>query len=403
MRAIDCQAFAGGFTLGTVKSGFELVHKAEMQGGFGVANCTVNRHLLGHRWEAQTCDPTDWEALEAEYVFGNPPCSGFSMLSPRSFRGVNSSINHCMWAFAGYVSRVKPLIAAFESVQQAYTEGAPLMRALHEKLIADTGDESWTLYHVLHNNHSVGGAAVRRRYFWVVSRIPFGVEYPELDYLPNLHDAIGDLIEQPISWDNQPYASAPTRWSEQLRSPTGLVDGHKDVTPDSGSRRAFDLLPESAPWAEGEKLRDWARRYYETVGHMPESWGQQRAEKFIARDFDGLGFFQESRWKWDRPCKVITGGSPNSVVHPYHYRHYTWREVARIMGYPDDWVIKPLRESRTLKETWGKGIPVHSGEWLSSWVKRSIEGSPGPTVGEQAGEREYLINVTKPRLKERAA
>lgn len=77
MRFIDCQGFAGGFTLGCVQAGFELAHKAEMSAGFGVANCTANRHLLGTDWGVQTCDPSEWEHPGGEVVFvaGNPPCS----------------------------------------------------------------------------------------------------------------------------------------------------------------------------------------------------------------------------------------------------------------------------------------------------------------------------------------
>lgn len=76
MQFIDCQCFAGGFTLGATKAGFELVHKVEMEGGFGVANCVANRHLLGHRWDYQACDPSEWEPFkEVVYVAGNPPCS----------------------------------------------------------------------------------------------------------------------------------------------------------------------------------------------------------------------------------------------------------------------------------------------------------------------------------------
>jgi hypothetical protein len=74
-RAIDCMGFAGGFTLGVVQAGFELVAKREMRGGFGVPNCEANRHLLGTNWQAQACDPADWEVMPAELVFGNPPCS----------------------------------------------------------------------------------------------------------------------------------------------------------------------------------------------------------------------------------------------------------------------------------------------------------------------------------------
>lgn len=75
MRAVDVLGFAGGFTLGVVQAGFELVGKREMKGGFGVANCEANRALLGNGWKSQAVDPAEWEVLPAELVFGNPPCS----------------------------------------------------------------------------------------------------------------------------------------------------------------------------------------------------------------------------------------------------------------------------------------------------------------------------------------
>lgn len=74
-RAIDALGFAGGFTLGMVQAGFELVAKREMPGGFGVANCEANRHLLGNNWRTQISAPEAWEVMPADVVFGNPPCS----------------------------------------------------------------------------------------------------------------------------------------------------------------------------------------------------------------------------------------------------------------------------------------------------------------------------------------
>lgn len=75
-KAIDVMSFAGGFTLGMVNAGFELVGKRELPGGFGISNCEANRHLLGNMWNAQACEPTEWEVMpNIEVVFGNPPCS----------------------------------------------------------------------------------------------------------------------------------------------------------------------------------------------------------------------------------------------------------------------------------------------------------------------------------------
>src|SRR5262245_50496742 len=219
-----------------VQAGFELVGKREMKGGFGTPNCEGNRHLLGTGWQAEACAPEEWSVPSggADVVAGNPPCSGFSVMSARDFRGAESKINHCMWAFAEYAAKVKPVIAVFESVQLAAKEGEgrELMKLLRTRLEELTG-ESYHLYHVMHNAYSVGGAAQRRRYFWLASRVPFGIEEPSITRYPTLNEVIGDLIDQPLDWAEQPYANTtPSWWASPRRNvgsngvPAHTVDGH---------------------------------------------------------------------------------------------------------------------------------------------------------------------------------
>lgn len=393
MRAVDCQGFAGGFTLGTVQAGFELVGKREMEPepGFGVPNVEANRHLLGDNWQTQVSAPEEWEPVEAEFVFGNPPCSGFSLMSSKHFRGPNSPVNACMWAFASYVARVQPQVAAFESVQQAFSGGRELMQQLRTHLEQQSG-LAWHLYHVKHNNLSCGGAAVRPRYFWVVSRIPFGVEIPEVHRVPQVSDVFADLDGLALTWLPQPYRRPATWWTKRHRADTTAVDGHQIIASNAHHRRLFDLLPVAGPWMPRESHGTVARRYYEITGTLPPSWSRESLQKAIERDWN-LGFNQTVRWAPDRLCRVITGAGCDSIIHPWEERPLTFREVARVMGYPDSWVIQPLRHYRALRTTWGKGIPVESGKWIASWVRRAIDGEPGAHVGEEIGERENLIDV----------
>lgn len=81
-------------------------------------------------------------------------------------------------------------------------------------------------------------------------------------------------------------------------------------------------------------------------------------------------------------------------IHPYENRMFTHREVARIMGFPDDWVIKPIRTEKNLSFGWGKGILVQCGEWIGSWVQAALDGNPGDYQGEPMGEREWLHDST---------
>lgn len=389
VRAVDCQGFAGGFTLGMVQAGFTLVGKKEMKGGFGVRNCLANRHLLGYDWQPQVCDPAEWTPISAAVVFGNPPCSGFSVMSNKHFRGPDSSINSCMWAFADFVARTNPYIAVFESVQQAYSNGLELMRGLRAKLEADTG-ERWELYHILHNNASVGGAAIRKRYFWLVSRIPFGIEMPDVQRVPNVMDVIGDLGGLADTYAPQPYRRPGTWWSEWRRRPDGLVDGHAQMaTPHM--RRCIDLMS-YVPWNPGEHMSIVVERCYRTHGVLPPSWGNA-LDKLVPREFF-MGYTQPKRWRGDKMGRVVTGAGAQSIMHPVETRFLTQREIARVQGFVDDWRIQPLQGMSGLNTTWGKGIPVDVGRWIGGWIRRALEGEPGTHTGQLTGDREHKIDCT---------
>jgi len=313
-------------------------------------------------------------------------------MSAKSFRGANSKVNACMWAFADYVIRARPTIAVFESVQQARNrpDGLDLMRRLRAHVEEDTGDR-WTLYHVRHNAYSVGGCAQRKRYFWLISRVPFGVEVPQPRTLPVLADVIADLAPLGRTWHAQPYRAPVTHmWTEQLRSASGAVDGHVHVS-NPLTQRVADLI-DGCGWEPGASLGEICRRYYEKHGRLPASMAQGEA-KIVANDF-AMGFTTVTRWRGEQPARVITGASLQLVIHPWLDRMITHREAARILGFPDDWLIKPLRGVSGLNLTWGKGISVHCGRWIGGWIARALDGNPGTHVGSLIGEREYDIDVT---------
>lgn len=393
LDAVDCLGFAGGFTLGTVRAGFRLVGKREHAGGFGVPALEANRHLLGDAWEAQCGEGISWDPVQVPYVFGNPPCSGFSLLSRKGFRGPGSPVNSCMWDFVRYASRCNPEIMVFESVAQAYKQGRELMTMLRADVERMTG-QAWHLTHVLHNAYSLGGAAIRRRYFFVCHRIPFGVEPVQLRRVPTLLDAIGDLGGLSLTWEQQPYRRPPTWWSRPRRSSSGVVDGHMNKSTPAWLR-ARDLL-DSVGWAERENIEVVAKRYYEKHGDLPESWrhlGSYQKQMSMAPDFR-MGFNQLYRWSGDRAARVITGGALDLTLHPREDRLITHREALRVQGFPDEWVVGSARRASGLHMFWGKGIPVDCGEWISGWVRASILGAPGSVHGEPVADRESTVNLT---------
>ena len=407
-RFIDCQGFGGGMACGATLAGFQLVAKLEKPGGFGLPLMEANRPFLGHGWGAQVGDPAGWEPVETDVVVGTPPCSAFSMMTAGyGAHGVDSRINDCMHDLFGYAARVRPLAVVMESVAGAYTAGLRLMRELTATLSERTG-LTYRATHVLQDNHSLGGCTRRKRYFLVASTVPFGVEEPEPDRLPTLGDALADLADLPVAWEDQPYRSDPTWWSAQMRRrPDQLVDGH--FTPRSTlSERIMDLAgPGGVAWHPGEILEDVLRRYHEERGDLPSSWAYPSKsrkrpdlahltrDKQLAETGFRLGGFNQTRaWDWDQPGRVLTGAGPFMVWHPVG-RLITHREAARIMGFPDDWLVAPARDDPRLFLYWGKGTSVHPARWVMAWLRRSLDGRPGSVRGEALDQGDRLVDVSK--------
>jgi len=385
-----CQSFAGGFDLGMVQAGFEFVHKVEQVGGFGMGNCLGNRHLLGDKWGAQACVPEEWEAPHVDVIAANPPCSGFSPMTDNRHRGMDSKINGCMWVLIDYAARVRPTILIMESVRQAYTGGRPLMQALRAKLEELTGLH-YELYHVMQDAIELGGAARRPRYFMVLSQVPFGVEYPALKRRPLLREVWSDLRDHPLTWQQQPYRRPATWWTERARGSSTTFDGHATHRglPIERALELMDQVSTNGGWPAGQSIGQVAKHAYETMGRLPKSWDHM-LPKLLTKKWH-MGFASITRWDADKPGRVIMGSALDMVLHPWEPRTITHREAARVMGFPDDWRILPLRGQANLRATWGKGITTVCGKWIGEWSRASLDGHPGGNSGVNIGEREWLV------------
>ena len=389
---IDVHCFAGGLALGVAQAGFTLVGKKEGKGAFGAANMEANRHILGDAWQTQADLYENWEPIDARLIVGNPPCSGFSTMSTfdPTLRGPESKLNVCMWGITEYAARVKPEIFVFESVAIAYRDGRGLMQQLRARLEALSG-EKYHLTHVLHSARSCGAPQRRERYFFVAHRVPFGMEAPDTVMLPTLRDTIADLESLSIGWEDQPYTPGPEHPQLARRHghrADGMIDGHAThVTPHV---QTMMELADVVEWREGESNVDALRRAYELGIEPPRNW-QDRADQLRKADWS-TSFDRVRRYVGDKPSPVVVGDSLTMNLHYKLNRTLTHREVARIMGYPDEWRIGSLKGTPQLIRFWGKGVTVDCGRWLGTWLRNSFDGDPGTNTGEIIGDRESLID-----------
>jgi site-specific DNA-cytosine methylase len=261
------------------------------------------------------------------------------------------------------------------------------MQELRDELIARTG-QAYVLHHVLMAGASVGAAQMRHRYYPVFARVPFGVDEPQLDDLPDgrvvtYDDAIGDLVGARLTWENQSYptAFAATEFQRKMRTGARYLTQH--ITLDDGRIPAVLGPLCDAGWAPGESLPEAAQR----TGYHPPSLAHNRYE-----DGEYKGWSWPRRIKPDRPGYVLTGGGIHGFVHWAEPRLLTVREMTRLMGYPDTWAWPTTSPNKA--SMWiGKCCPVTSGAWISNWVANAIEGEPG-AEGDLIGPNERYFNFT---------
>ena len=378
LRAVDVHGFGGGFTLGAAQAGFNIISKKSRGTGFGVLNCLANRHIITEQWDVESDEPALWTIDEdVDYVFGNPPCSGFSTLSSAKFRGEDSKANDYMWEFVAHAAKLAPKIAVFESVQQTFTQGRGLLRRLLDYL-NENSTAKYRLVHALHNNASLGGGSNRRRYYWVAVRsdVQFGVEKNptrsvlvdgqwvteeyELEYVPSLNDVIRDLEPLPLTMNRQEYMTKlvsrgymtgsewlhlasdmddaekhaqlltrynsatvlnASRWArEHAHDGSGSVDGH-DIARTPTYDRVRELF-EREEWGEGERMSDVLQRLYERTGALTPSWNYDT--KIYEYDDDGCNILdQHGRKKYHLEPKVeriVASGFAMGVNQPVRWR-----------------------------------------------------------------------------------
>jgi site-specific DNA-cytosine methylase len=369
ITATACQDYAGAFSCGARQEGFDIVAKTERKDKFGMSAWLHNRDFLAPNLRTYAGAERElWPMTRSDVVFGNPPCSGFSILTrgvkwqEAGLHGAEAKQNECMRDLVNHAVTAQASVVVFESVPAAASTGLVLMEFLHNTLEEQTG-EDWHMTLVRLNAMSVGGFPDRKRFFFVASRLG-PVSVPAATGIEHsLGEAIGDLQDMVDDDPLSPYSvsSSKKAWRNGLLS-------------------QFE-------WAQGTSC---AAAY----------------EKAVANGYDGpvpdrsdliLNSFTSWRWRWDRPARVATGAVLDTVVHPIQNRTLTHAEVGRIMGFPKEYDLRGITQLKgDGRKLYGKGIPAQTGRWIMEGVRRHLENEDLPTDvdGVEFADRRYRIDVT---------
>lgn len=223
-----------------------------------------------------------------------------------------------------YAAKLRPAVVVLDLAPDAVAQGE-LASALGEQLNRLT-KLTYRVARLRYNDLSLGGALDRPRCFVVFSQIPVGFGHMVLDWLPAADDVVNDLWDLEASWETQRLVRRPTWYSRALRTPEHTVDGLMTA----------------------------------------------------------LDYRSAREWAWTRPGTPL---SPEGLfpVRGRDRHLITHREIARLMGFPDAWLLGTAPrglQGRFLGAYWDVSTSVAPARWVMQWVRRALDGAPGPLRGD---------------------
>lgn len=394
-RALSVHSFMGALTLGVSES-IEPVATMET---FDLGELTVEANLgiPFYRAGVEASDrvPAWFELLEdprlrdVQVVFGNPRCTGFSALG----HGCSEDA-HGAWAkptvdirqLCEVADLVQPPVWGFESVQQCGTVGRDLIQWIYERF-----KERYRLAELYHNAAQFGSSQHRRRVFMMFYDRELEPPFEELTESclwrgahRTVYDVIGDLRDVPTVELPSDF-SYPTTLGEAIAVGLPLNHWHKH-----GRDRYFQAAVETT--LEGHSLNGVPEEVLEQAGY--EDLAEKKA---VGTSFS---WHAPRRLHRDRSCPVVYSAS-GKFLHPELPRALTVRELARLMGCPDSWVVLGPDPIAQL----GKGVTVEVGRWLGRLFRATLEGHRGPRQPDHVAfrfDRDYGWTPKRPRVEAEA-
>lgn len=323
----------------------------------GVRNVMdVECQLECHGFGGQSCEavahtpfvngpPESWHvSKDAQLCYGNPRCTGFSCISAGCgehahgpWSGPTIDIHQmCEYAAGNYD------IVIWESVQQAYSVGRPLLDYLRDEIFVP---KHYRVAHVFINAASFGNAQQRKRYFFVAYRDDrnFNIVPPNI--------SANMTVTADVIWDMR------TRVTREgpLNSGTWQAydqDTYCDLTPDE--KLCVPNVPNG--W-DANGLGRYAPHL------LPPKWQDVWKNRCSDMPFSMHGV---RRVNWLAAFPTIHSGATR-CIHPSLDRPLTVGELSAIMGWPDI-----PRGPAPIKQI-AKGIVPAVGEWLAEQAKLYLD------------------------------
>lgn len=235
-RAVGCYIFAGGFSIGMARAGFNI--ERHLEGGeYGVRTFKHNFPLtpvwsLKETWpvRAMAEDPPD-------LIYCNPPCAAWSVAGASLTKGKTQWLKdpriNCHKAVLALMKTVRPQVLMWESVTQAYTRGRSLVETFTEAAVK----LGYAVTHLFTSAELHGVPQPRERYLFIASKVKLDLSHPGFTEVRTVAEVLGLRYDRdkhswtqacPV-WGEHPMSTEYSRLARLTMPSEGLRDAWKDV------------------------------------------------------------------------------------------------------------------------------------------------------------------------------
>lgn len=342
-RLVSLFSGCGGFDLGFIKSGFNVVWANDFDDDAqAVYNLNFGEDSIDPRdiLTVSVDDVPDCDILTAGF-----PCQPFSNAGNR--KGVHDSRGMLYKECLRIIEEKMPKVIVFENVRgllsTKYIDGRKLTEVIIEDL-STVGDVGYNAIHQLVNASDYGVPQNRYRVFFVGIRKDLDKTFVFPDKLPKENLTIGHVLNQPQDAPNQVH------WE---LSPQAL--------------NMITHIPEGGSWKD-VPYEHLAPRFQRIRNQMKKYRSPNFYRRFARTEISGT---------------ITASAQPENcgIIHPLENRRYTIREAARIQTFPDDFIFidDTPRSIAAMYKVIGNAVPVTLAGKIASaimeqvFVKRDVQ------------------------------
>jgi DNA (cytosine-5)-methyltransferase 1 len=351
-KVIDLFAGVGGFSLGAVRVGFDLIaaididrHAVAAHGKNFPKSFHARRNILNISGQ-QLHDLAGLNGERLTGLVGGPPCQGFSTMGKMR---KNDTRNKLFFHFFRLVSEIKPVFFVCENVPGILNEKYSALREESFRLVRRD-------YNVLEpfelSADNFGAPTERTRVFFIGCAKDSGLEFSENDFKPKK--------QRQKTFVKTAFVGLPRKIDPNWQSE---IDGWRKIEKvDSSYTKLINRIS-----VESVGNKDAIERFNnesEVFGFLGTKHTRQVIKRFsVVKPGETDAISKFPRLNWNAACPTLRAGTTKErggyqaarPIHPSEDRVITTREAARLQSFPD-WFLFDSTKWHSFRQI-GNSIP----------------------------------------------